>query len=341
MYKLDMFARRFHFLEHIKPIWDELPEENRGRFMIPEVLLPYAKSVGLDATPLKQLSPNNPLNVNPKGNDPILTCASGDMQTSWNSNRKRQHILMEHGVGLVFPGNQSYAGSRGIRVRAALTLAPNKAVYQLTKNAIPNMPQEIIGTPYLDKWAGISKLKRTMPTKPIVCISFHWPGGAVAPEAGNALDDFLPVLSELSKQENFSIIGHAHPRHIDNMTKIFKEHGIPTIRYFKDVMKLAHLYVCDASSTIYEFLVTGWPVLIMNSKKFRKNVNFGVRFWDYTDVGKQVDEPNQLIPSINWTLENPYTHYKERQDAIRALYPNLGHSARSAYDAIHRFLSHS
>lgn len=338
MFNLDFFARRRHFLDHIKPIWDELPEEKRGRFMIPETLADYAKSIGLEATSLPRLSPNNPLNVNPKGSNPMLTCATGDMQIAYSCNHRREFILMEHGVGLVFPANQSYAGNKGIRIRAALTLAPNLTVWQLTKRALPNMPQDIIGTPYLDDWAGISKLKRKMPEKPVVCISFHWDGSGVAPEAGNALEHFRSVLPKLAEQENFTIVGHSHPRNIDQMTKLFNNYGIATIPNFKDIMKIANLYVCDASSTIYEWLVTGWPVVIMNSPKYRRNVNFGIRFWDYTDVGLQVNDPEELIYSINWTLNNPNAQYKERQHAIRNLYPHLGYSASYAVDRITAFL---
>lgn len=333
--KLDVFGRRRHFIDHMIPIWNALEEENKGEFMVPQRLLWYATSRGVtDAVPLKQLNSTNPLNVKPHGNNPLLISASGDLTVAWTTNRHRDFILMEHGVGLVFPGNVSYAGNRGMRARPSLTLAPNQIIFDKTRAAIPEMPQKIIGTPYLDNYAGIHRIKREMPEKPTVCISFHWPGFGVAPEAGNALQEFSGQLVRLREQDNFNIIGHAHPRHWDTMQKIYEKVGITPVKYWKDVMSIANLYVNDASSTLYEFLVTGWPVVIMNSRRFRKDVNFGIRFWDYTDIGFQVDEPQELIKVINRTIEHPNLHWEQRQRAISDLYPYLGWSAKVAANEI-------
>lgn len=305
--------------------------------MIPEILSEYADRVGLSATLLKPEHPTTPLTCYPRGTNPILTCAYGDMQLARRAYQPRQLLFMEHGVGLRFDGNPSYAGNQGLRKTVSLTLAPNQNIYDVTRKVLPEIKMEIVGTPKLDKWAESYGERNKMPTKPTVCISFHWPGFAVCPEAGNALWYYKKELKRLANQSNFTLIGHAHPRFIDEMRKIYTDNGIETIDNFDDVMKRANVYVCDASSTIYEWLVTGWPVILLNTPRFRKHINHGIRFWEYTDVGPQVEEPEDLLYHINWIINNPDYYEKERNHAISDLYPHFGTSAQYAVSSI---LSH-
>jgi len=85
---------------------------------------------------------------------------------------------------------------------------------------------------------------------------------------------------------------------------------------------------------MYEFLVTGKPVVILNSPKFRRDVNFGIRFWDYTDIGLHVDRPEDMESVIIETLTK-YGAFKIQRDfAVQELYPYLGTSAQYAAQAI-------
>src|SRR5690625_7239322 len=63
---------------------------------------------------------------------------------------------------------------------------------------------------------------------------------------------------------------------------------IPFIHTFDEVLESASLYCTDASSTLYEYAATGRPVLVLNSRHFRKDVNHGLRFWEASEVGLNV-----------------------------------------------------
>src|SRR4030066_73497 len=67
-------------------------------------------------------------------------------------------------------------------------------------------------------------------------------------------------------------------------------------------MRMADLYVNDCSSTYIEFCVTGKPVIILNAPEFRRNVHLGIRFWEYTDVGPQVESGEELLSVISEQL---------------------------------------
>jgi CDP-glycerol glycerophosphotransferase (TagB/SpsB family) len=292
---------------------------------------------------LKTRNPVDALAVIPGGNGPLVTCAYHDMLSSYKANPSRPYILMEHGVGLVF-GTPGYAGGTGLRTRVSLFLAPNDNIRKKTARAIPGAAQVIIGTPKLD--AVISEQLSVASDqlsvisgkrKPVVCISFHWNGSRVAPEAGNAFKHYRDVLPALARSRKFKLIGHGHPKAMSYLQGEYEQAGIEVVTDFREVMRRADVYVNDASSTLYEFCVTGKPVVILNAPWFRRNVKFGIRWWEYTDIGPQVNEPEQLKGTIEHVLANPDEYRTQRERMINDLYPFLGKSARRAAKAIYQF----
>lgn len=332
-YKPDFFARRTHFIDHIAPIWKELDE--KGNFYVPSSLEEYAMNSGIDNLIVlpRHNSARSPMTVRPPGTGTIVTCAYGDMEQAWHSYALRPLILMEHGVGLTF-NHPGYAGGEGLRRKVSLFLAPNKFIHDKTARTFPDAPQVIIGTPKLDTTICERPKKRS---NPIVGIAFHWDGKAVCPEAGNALKHYIDVLPELANK--FSIIGHGHPKIIDKLVPLYKSCGITHIETdFDKVMERCDVYINDASSTMYEFACTGKPVIILNAPWFRRNVYHGIRFWDYTDIGINVNISNKLIPAIQDTINHPEQFYVERCNMIKDLYPYMGQSAKRAAQAITTFI---
>jgi hypothetical protein len=334
---IDFFARRTHFIDHLAPIWKELDSRIKGKFYVPGHLYDYARSQNLDG--VYSLSPMGyrkqmTLNVRPLGKGPLVTCAYGDMEMGWHGYALRPFILMEHGVGLSFETHPGYGGGQGLRRNVSLFLAPNQNIFDKTYKTYPTAPQVIIGTPKMDTI--ICQYPETI-NDPVIGISFHWNGKAVCPEAGNALDYYMDILPELAK--NYHIVGHGHPKIMHKLTPMYKGCGITDIEGdFERVMSRCDIYINDASSTLYEFTCTGKPVIILNAPWFRKTVHWGIRFWDYTDIGVQVDEPEQLIPAIERTIANPSEFCEQRRKAIDELYPYLGQSAQRAAQAITTFI---
>jgi hypothetical protein len=329
----DFFARRPHFVDHLAPAWKAM--DWRGKFYVPAYLYDYAVSQGLEVTALEPIG-TNPLEVVPPGFAPLVTCAYHDMQLAINARSQRRMILMEHGVGLVFGCNHpGYAGGLGMRRKVNLFLAPNEYIRAKTAKSLPNASQVVIGTPKLDSWAEAKEPR--MPKKPTICISFHWDGSGIEPEAGTAWMHYQEFLPTLAKEKGFKLIGHGHPKAIDNLAGEYENMGIEVVRDFREVMQRADIYVNDASSTMFEFCVTGKPVVIMNAPWFRKNKRFGIRFWDYSDIGPQVEGPEELVNAIEMMIKYPEQFSGQRQKMVQDLYPHLGYAAKRAAVAIQAY----
>jgi len=330
---VDFFARRTHYLDHIEGIWRNLPDEYRGTFYVPEYINNYSKKYGFETTSLQPRRNSTPIVVHiPVGGGPMVTAAYGDMQKAYLDDQKRPYIYSEHGVGLTF-NHPGYAGGEGHRRFVNLFLAPNEHILRKTKGTYPEAPVETIGTPKLDIWAN-KHIKR--PSDPLkVAISFHWDGHMICPEAGNAFEYYKKIIPELSTK--FKLYGHAHPLIADTLYAFYRSVGVEIIEDFATVMDIADVYINDCSSTMYEFCVTGKPVVILNCPKFRKHIHHGIRFWEYTDIGPIVEDPTQLVPAIYEAITS--TSYKEkRTKMISDLYPYFGISSKRAADVIVEFV---
>jgi len=333
---IDFFARRTNYIDHMAPIWLALDETMRGSFYVPAMIGNYAASKGIDPVLLKAPGVNNQLDVAPPGNGPLVTCAYGDLQEAVRKNPKRPEIFMQHGVGLSFPHN-GYAGGAGMQREVSLFLSANEHTRNMEANTFPHKAGAVIGTPKLDKFASMALPRHD--GKPVVCISFHWDGSKIAPESGNAFAHYKRILGDLAKHDEFTLIGHGHPRIMDMLENIYRPLGIEAVHDFEEVMRRADLYVNDSSSTLYEFCVTGKPVIILNAPEFRRGVHLGIRFWEYSDVGPQVNQPEELLPEILDQLSNGKEEYAgAREKAVEDLYPYLGVSAKRAADVIEEFV---
>lgn len=334
---LDFIARRTHFADHIAPIWNELKDyPQRGKFYVPAFLQEYVESLGCtDVVGLTH--PTNSMLIVPPGRGPILASAQGDLIQASRNRGGRPYMLMEHGVGIVFPKFSGYAGGLGMRRYVSLFLSPNETIAKKTLATFPTAFQRVVGTPKLDEWAIPRKPNKALEKthKPVIAISFHWDGKAVAPEAGNAYAHYKDIVPELSKY--YHVLGHGHPRIIDQFAPIWESHGFEVVRDFREVMARADLYINDCSSTLYEFLVTGRPVLILNAPWFRRNINYGIRFWDYTDIGFQVEKPEELLERIKVALIHDL-HKEARDKTVSELYPHLGYSAKRTAGTIAEFI---
>lgn len=339
--KIDFFARRTHFIDHMLPVWRQL-ESERGQFFVPAAIADYARMRGVEVTVIT--SPPRP-SPRRRGEPPnaMLVCAYGDLAVAHRMvDPRRKFIFMEHGVGITYGVHPGYAGGKGMRKKVSLFLAPNEIVRAKTEKAIPGVEQVVIGTPKLDAWA--HPHPQPFPLNggrvPVVCISFHWDGSKIQPEAGNAFGYFRRVLPDLAQWHEFKLIGHGHPREIDFFAREYQKLGIEVVRDFDEVMERADVYVCDNSSTIFEFCVTGKPVVLMNAPQYRRHIYWGIRFWDYTEIGPMVDEPEDLLVAILVALKGTTYYAARREIAIQNLFPYLGCSAKRAAEAIREWLSH-
>jgi len=323
--RIDALASERHFVDHLAPVWLAMPDELRGRFLVADrTLVRHAAGRGIEAVPATRTS------------NPMLVASYGDQKRGRRLGA-RTFISMEHGAGQSYGGDArsarhgSYAGGRD-RDDTALFLAPNEQAASRWRVAYPTAQVSVIGSPRLD----------SLPTRepgpgPVVALGFHWPC-AIAPEARTAFPHFRGVLPALARR--FAVLGHGHPRFMARLAPFYRSAGIEPVEDFDDVLRRADLYVCDNSSTLFEFAATGRPVVVLNAPWYRRDVEHGLRFWDAATVGLQVDDPADLAGTIEAALGDPPWQRAERERVIASVYAKPPHgAARAAGDAIAAWLT--
>jgi hypothetical protein len=240
----------------------------------------------------------------------------------------RRFILAQHGAG------QSYGGDpRSERIAdypggedngdVGLFLVPNEQAAQRWRDAYPAASVAVVGSPRLE----------TLPARepgpgPVVAVSFHW-DAKFCPEGRSAFREYAPALDRLS--QDVRLIGHGHPMRRD-LVKFYRRIGVEYVPSFDDVCRRADVYVCDNSSTIFEFAASGRPVVLLNSQRFRRDVSHGLRFWDAADVGLQVNSPDELAAGIQNVLDCDSWGQDAREIVLSQVYPVR--TAQAAADAI-------
>lgn len=311
--KIDFYASQKHFVDHMLPIWKALKPQYKGLFIATEELSEYLTKLKVDHVVRKPRQ--------------ILTLVSsfGDKRLC-----KGPVVFMEHGVGFTFSNRHtSYAGGKE-RENVVLFLNNHQMVEDRNKLYYPNAHHAIIGTPKLDN------IPKSNTDGKTVCISFHWPA-TVAPETGTAYNYYRDIIPIINANPDINLIMHGHPTGFGSWQESIRMPEIPMYEYFTDVMRIADIYVNDASSTMYEFAATGKPVIVLNAPQFRRSVNHGLRFWEYVP-GPQVDYPEDLEDMILRVLNNPTEFEDLRIAAVEKVYPYFGKSAQRAADVIEQYI---
>jgi len=244
--------------------------------------------------------------------------------------RGQPAVFFEHGAGFRYNVNHpSYAGS-GKRDGVVLFCNVNQFVAERNEAAHPNVKSAIVGCPKLDYLASMTA--PTAPT-PHVAFSWHWEC-RVAPETRSAWPHYKPDLGKIAKanQNLWVPLGHAHPKAWSTVRWDYARWGWTVARKFDDVCRRASVYVCDNSSTIYEFAALGRPVVVLNAPWYRKTEHHGLRFWDHIP-GIQVDHPCDLEGAVKVALTDD-TWAEKRREITGLVYPHLGSAAKVAAEAI-------
>lgn len=217
-------------------------------------------------------------------------------------------VVTEHGTGLQWYPHTQLAKFAD----AALIAAPNEFVAQRWRAGCPDTRVEIVGTPKMDELVKVPDRRDGT-----IAVSFHWSGRGTIPPLYRA------ALGELAA--NRKVLGHAHPRSFDSLVGYFTDLGIEPVREFEEVVARASTYVCDHSSTIYEWAALDRPVVILK-RPTRMLANLtGLRYTDHADVGPTAD-PSTLCGLASEADQQRAGYAAQRQAATRELYPFLRHS---------------
>lgn len=336
---IDALAGERQFVDHLAPVWLALPEPVRGRFLVEPHLEEHACSLGIQPT-VQGRPPRAPAYPSPRfAGPPALVASYGDVKVG----RRLGYgpfAFIEHGAGQTYDGDPrrkprsgSYSGG-GDRDDNELVMVPNEHSAAAWRAAYPQTRVELVGSPRLD----------TLPARepgpgPVVATSFHWDAAMVSPEAGTALGEYIPHLEALARQ--FTMIGHCHPKGDwpRTMERIYRRAGIEFVPDFADVCRRADLYACDNSTTLFEFAATGRPVIVLNSKHYRRDVHHGLRFWEAAEVGINVNDPSELPASIRHALEDRPSQQEARERALSIVYAHRTGGAVRAAAAITSWLT--
>jgi hypothetical protein len=308
---IDAIASEGHFADHIKPIWLALPEEARGTF--------YVRWPRPDI-------PNTVVAVAPPSRHPTLVASNGDLKRG----RGRRNAMMEHGCGQSFGGDPrsarsgSYAGGEGRD--AELFMHPGHHPAARDRARYPAARVEVVGCAKLD-----SLPRRDRDGPPVVAVSFHW-NCTICPETRPAFDGFRRQVAALAT--SFEVIGHGHPRIIRRLAAAYRSMGIETVGSFAEVCARADVYVNDGSSTLFEFASTGRPVVVLNSRLYRRKVDHGLRFWEASTVGVNVEEGDDLTEAVTHALEDPPDQRAERERCVDLVYAYRSGAAGRAAAAL-------
>lgn len=293
--RVQFLATQPHYRDHLAPVWDALPRHRRARFVH-------------DAA---DLQPG------------VLTVAAsfGDYRQTTGP-----VVYFEHGAGFSFgTDHPAYCGGRS-KDRVVLFANTNAHVDARNRAAYPNADHVIVGCPKLD----LLPERAPRGPRPVVAVSFHWDSRMTRiPETRTAFPHYRDALHRLVGN-GWDVIGHAHPLAREWLLPFWSSIGVEPVVEFSEVLARADVYVADATSTLYE-AATVMPVVVLNSPEWRRDVDYGPRFWRHLP-GIEVNTPRSLRSQIARALEG--AGGDRRRAAVEAIYPHRGESARLAAAAI-------
>jgi len=365
--RIDFLASEPHYFDHIAPIWAALPEAMRGGFHVRPAIAPYATQKGVSAnTRLLSAAEGGPVVVagyadvrRVKGR-PVILAEHGV------GNRYRN-------AAGEWDRNPSNPGGRG-REAVALFLCPNIETAEANLEVYPDAKVAVVGSPKMDRHhlesagalgattkdlgaegqrtSGVHAAQTpkagsqdrgaghvTLGHPPLtIALSWHWDCRQV-PETRWAFPHFADAVRQLPHDlgPDYHVIGHGHPRAWRRLRAFYEDAGIEPVEDFEDVLDRADLYVCDTSSTLYEFASTGRPVLCLNAPWYRFEATHGLRFWDALP-GVPVGEPVWLARMVAVALDpdtDALVAKTLREPAVRRAYAFTdGRAAERAVQAI-------
>lgn len=322
MHKVSFLASERHFIDHLLPIWNDLPKHVKDKFYVHKDAEIYAQYMKLDYTLYDHAIHNDfMLRKNIYG----VVASWGDLRRLGKGNV--QAIYLEHGAGQTYNArHNSYAGGKN-RNNVILFLCPNKFVEKRNKEYYPDKATKIIGCPKLDVLH--NKTFKINKKEPIIGVSFHW-DCKICPETLSTYEYYKAAIIET----DYNILGHSHPRLWEIAKKHYRQNNISRTQFFSEVLERCDVYCVDNSSSLFEFASLNKPVVVLNAPWYRREVEHGLRFWEFADIGVNCDAPEDLNEAIKEAVKDTARQRKRRMKIIDEVYPVRGNATQKAVEAI-------
>lgn len=229
----------------------------------------------------------------------------------------RALALIEHGAGQTYTDvqHQGYAGGPGWD-RLSLVLAPGPHAGAAWRAAYPDVPVIEFGTFHQ------TFVQRPLPQT--VAFTFHWDCTQTV-ETRTAWPDWRRQVEQVVASGRWPVLGHWHPRWARHARKganplaeWWSSLGVtPATR--EQVFEQAGLLVADNTSLLFEFAATGRPVLCLNAKAYRRDVEHGLRFWSHAP-GHVLDPGDDLATGISTAHSDWHVGRLLRDTAVAETY---------------------
>lgn len=320
MTRVNAYASWPHYIDHLAPIWNELSEEEKGQFLVPSKgLQAHAESVGVKADMVRQ---NGTIAPSWASREPVMVAGYVDLRKQ----HRRPVALVEHGAGQTYIRDDGtihggYSGGRN-RSKAGLFICPSTTVADRNHKTYPNATSVAVGCPRLDDLLA-ARQTRHDDTGLNIGISFHW-DCAIVPESGSAFGEFKEQIEEFvswARLCGFNILGHGHPKAWPFLYGWWSDMGVTPVKEWSEVAAVADVYIIDNSSTMFEAAALDIPVVVLESGKWRKGVDHGLRFWEHANIGPTVLAGDSLSDAV----EESYSSYwkKKRAEVSSQVYEIL------------------
>lgn len=318
---------RTHYVDHLAPIWKALPEDRRGTFYAGPREAEYASTYGIEAAVCRDTREAVTRMIVGDQESPVLVASHADPQMTDMAGRP--NIIAMHGVGFTFGGGHDcYPGTTKHRANTRLILATNETVAEIERAANPHVAVAVVGCPKLDRWVGT----RPANPRPVVALAFHWRCG-VHRASGTAWDDFKAAIPALA--ERHAVIGHGHPRIIDELAPWYESHGIEVVRDQAEVFDRADLLMADATSCAFEAAALDRPVVLLDGARQRRAAGeCGGMYADRTSLGVVCYRAADLVRCADLALSDPPGIAEARRSTAARCYANIGTATDAAVSAI-------
>jgi hypothetical protein len=299
--KVDLVASQRHYWDHLAPVWAALPPDRRG--------VAYLAAGFRAVTPGARNLPERPAEGRA-----VVVASYDDLRFVGPG---RFPILFEHGCGQSYAGAREsayapgYAGGTG-REAAVAFLHPNRQAADRDRATYPDAVVEVVGHPRLP---GLQAIPPPPPVeaapRPVLAVTFHWHAPLCA-ETASGFGVWWPAVRSLHDLGQFEVIGHAHPRLMPDVARIYERAGIEVVARFDEVLSRAHCLAFDNTSAGFEFAQVRGPVVVLDNPDYRRHVHHGLRFWDCADVGPRIEDPADLGEAVGRALAGPWPGAAER-----------------------------
>lgn len=292
------FASQESYREHLRPIWDALEPEERGVWAEDHVRVPT------------WVNPSVPVTT-------WMAASHRDSAALYRLQTPRVH--MEHGVGLQwYPPYQIHH-----LIFRSVIAAPNEFIAQRFRDVKKRLRVKVIGTPKLDH---LSKLE----PGDAAAVSFHWTG--VMRQKQTSFDHWREMVIELASERE--LLGHAHPKIWKKAQRFYEEIGIEPVQSFEEVCRRANLYLCDHSSTLYEWSALDRELILLRRDGHREQIpqRSGLLWESFSGIGPELRLGGSLRAALEAAADPQFR--AARQEATEALYPYIGSATQRAVDLL-------